>query len=310
MFPALFDPANPQASPEARKLLEYLHSLSGKRILSGQHNYPGSRSGYSGKAYKITGKHPVIWGQDFGFTADGKDGIDHREANMEEAFIRHRQGNIITLMWHAVRPTDEGPNGWKESVQAKLTDAQWRELITPGTVLHGRWLKQLEVIAGHLMKLRDAGIPVLWRPYHEGNGDWFWWGFRPGPEGTQDLFRLMFEVFTKQYGLNNLLWVWNAGQVNEHGNTGPYADYYPGHAYVDVLATDVYGGNYKDEDYEELLRVAAGKPIALGEVGTVPTPAILERQPRWTWFMIWPDFLEKDNTPEGIKALYADSRTL
>src|SRR5581483_8340104 len=133
-----FDPVNPQASPEARKLLEFIYSISGKRILSGQHNYPGFQSGYSKRAHEITGHHPAIWGQDFGFTggAGDKDAILNRGPNMEEAIRRHREGSIITLMWHAVRPQDEEPNGWKESVQNKLTDDEWKRLITPGTELH------------------------------------------------------------------------------------------------------------------------------------------------------------------------------
>jgi mannan endo-1,4-beta-mannosidase len=306
-----FEPVNPQASPEARKLLEFLYSISGKKTLSGQHNYPGFQSGYSARAQEITGRYPAIWGQDFGFTAQGKDGILHRAANMKEAIRRHQEGSIITLMWHAVRPMDDEPNGWKESVQNKLTDPEWEELITPGTPLQGRWLKQLEVVAAYLAGLRDARIPVLWRPYHEGNGDWFWWGFRPGPRGTAALHQLMFEVFTQQYGLNNLLWVWNANKMNyDHQNTGPYLDYYPGHDTVDILATDIYGGDYRDRHYKDLLDVAEGRPVALGEIGTVPQPGLLESQPQWAWFMIWPDFLDATNTHEDIRALYQAPRVL
>lgn len=305
-----FEPVDPQASPEARKLLEYIHSLSGKKTLSGQHNYPGFHSGYSERAHAITGRHPVLWGQDFGFTAEGKDGIGHRNFNMQEAVRRHREGSIITLMWHAVRPMDDEPNGWKESVQNKLTDAEWQELITPGSALYGRWLKQLDVVAGHLAVLRDAGIPVLWRPYHEMNGDWFWWGSRPGPQGTQALYRLIFDHFTKRHRLNNLLWVWNANKVNDEGNAGPYRDHYPGHATVDILATDVYRGDYQQRHYEELLEVAQGRPVALGEIGHVPPASIFARQPRWAWFMVWSDFLDQYNTYNDIRALYNDPRVI
>ena len=300
-----FEPVNPQASPEARRLLEFIYSLYGKRTLSGQHNYPGFRSEFSDKAHEISGRRPAIWGQDFGFTAEGKDSILHRAPNIKETLRQHREGSIITWMWHAVRPMDDEPNGWKESVQNHLTDAQWKDLITPGTKLHQRWLGQLEVVAGFLTQLRDAHVPVLWRPYHEMNGDWFWWGFRPGPQGTQALYRLMFEVFIQRYGLNNLLWVWNANKVNDDvKNTGSYRDYYPGHPYVDILATDIYGGDYQDRHYEELQDVADGRPVALGEIGAVPDPALLNRQPGWAWFMIWPDFLDGTNTHEAIRALY------
>lgn len=307
-----FDPINPKASLEARKLLQFLYSISGKKTLSGQHNYPGFHSGYSERAQEISGHAPALWGQDFGFTggAEDKDAISNREANMEEAIQRHKEGSIITLMWHAVRPMDEEPNGWKKSVQNKLTDAEWRELATPGTPLHNRWLNQLKVVAGHLTKLRDARVPVLWRPYHEGNGNWFWWGGRPGPRGTQALYRLMFQIFTGLYGLNNLLWVWDANKVNDEGNAGPYRDYYPGHATVDILATDIYHADYRDSQYTELVKLAEGRPVALGEIGPVPDPAIFQRQPGWAWFMIWPDYLDKENTHEGIRALYQDPRVL
>ncbi len=306
-----FEPVNPQASPEARRLLEFIYSISGKRTLSGQHNYPGFHSGYSSRAQEITGRRPALWGQDFGFTAHGKDGILHRAANLQEALRKHREGSIITLMWHAVRPMDDEPNGWKESVQNRLTGAEWKDLTTPGTALHQRWLGQLEVVAGYLTELRDARVPVLWRPYHEGNGDWFWWGFRPGPQGTQALYRLMFDVFTQCYGLNNLLWVWNANKVNgDTQNTGPYRDYYPGHRCVDILATDIYHGDYQDRHYEELREVAEGRPVALGEIGAVPDPAVLDRQPGWAWFMIWPDYLDGTNSPESIRALYQAPRVL
>ena len=306
-----FEPVNPQASPEARRLLEFIYSLYGKRTLSGQHNYPGFRSEFSDRAHEISGRRPAIWGQDFGFTAEGKDSILHRAPNIKETLRQYREGSIITWMWHAVRPMDDEPNGWKESVQNHLTDAQWKDLITPGTKLHQRWLGQLEVVAGFLTQLRDAHVPVLWRPYHEMNGDWFWWGFRPGPQGTQALYRLMFEVFIQRYGLNNLLWVWNANKVNDDAkNTGSYRDYYPGHPYVDILATDIYGGDYQDRHYEELQDVAEGRPVALGEIGAVPDPALLNRQPGWAWFMIWPDFLDGTNTPEAIRALYQTPRVL
>ena len=305
-----FEPVNPQASVEARKLLEFLYSISGKKTLSGQHNYPGFQSSYSQRVQEITGKTPAIWGQDFGFTNAGKDNIHVRAANMGEAIRRHREGNLITLMWHAVRPTDDEPNGWKESVQNKLTDAQWKELITPGTPLHQRWLGQLDEVAGHLARLRDEKVPVLWRPYHEMNGNWFWWGFRPGPQGTQALYRLMFEVFTKKYRLDNLLWVWNANKVNDEGNAGPYQDYYPGHDCVDILATDIYHGDYRDKQYEELVKVAEGRPVALGEIGPVPNPRIFQRQPKWAWFMIWCDYLDQQNSHYDLRALYNDPHVL
>ena len=78
-------------------------------------------------------------------------------------------------MWHAVRPIEDEPVKFSTSVQGKLTDAQWHDLVTPSTEINERWKSQVDVIAFYLKQLRDAHVPVLWRPYHEMNGGWFWW---------------------------------------------------------------------------------------------------------------------------------------
>lgn len=303
------EPVNPDASPEARNLLRYLYSIQGKYTLSGQHNYPGTISQYSDEAFQLTGKYPAVWGQDFGFTATGKDGIDSRPAMIKEAIRKYEQGFIITLMWHAVRPIDDEPNGWKESVQNKLTEEQWRELVTPGTELHNRWLAQIDTVAGYLKILRDHEVPVLWRPYHEMNGKWFWWGGWEGKEGYQKLWRNMYDRFVNHHQLNNLIWVWNANAlVNEW--IGDYKVYFPGLDVVDILATDVYGGRYDLVNHTRLLELAEGKPITIGECGKLPTPEILKEQPYWTWFMCWAGHLTKDNNPEEILNIYRDKRVL
>ena len=301
-------PVNPNASKEAIKLLKYLYRVKGDQILSGQHNYPGTLSASTHEAFEITGKYPLIWGQDFGFTANGQDGIIHREAIIQEAIKQHQNGHIITLMWHAVRPIDDEPNGWKESVQNDLTDEEWQELVTPGTFLFKRWLKQLDIIAGYLKILRDKKIPVLWRPYHEMNGKWFWWGDKKGEKGYQALWRNMYDYFVNHHELNNLIWVWNANAL-VNPNISDYYHYFPGPDVVDILATDFYGGKYDVINYTKLSGLAAEKPIAIGECGDLPTPVILDQQPGWSWFMCWANYLKR-NKKEAILDLYNDPRVI
>ena len=96
------------------------------------------------------------------------------------------------MMWHAGRPMDNPPYGWKESIQGELDDAQWKELTTPGSPLNKRWEAQVDKIASYLKQLQDANVPVLWRPYHEMNGVWFWWGDKKGPDGYQKLWKMMY----------------------------------------------------------------------------------------------------------------------
>lgn len=301
----------PHPSREACRVLDFIKGIEGRRLVSGQHNYPGYGTRSSERIREMTGKLPALWGNDFGFTADDKDGISHRKAVLAEAKRQWQSGALVVLTWHAVRPTDDEPCGWKTSVQAKMTDEQWRELITPGTPLHHRWCAQVDKVAEMLKELRDAGVPVLWRPYHEMNGGWFWWGGRKGPDGFVSLWRMMRERYTKVHGLNNLIWVWNPNAPV--GKVGAYVDYFPGLDEVDILATDVYdhqktGQPFLQKDYEDLLRLSKDKPIALGEVGPAPSPSVIESQPRWTWFMIWCNFETKQ--PDAVRLIYADPKVL
>jgi mannan endo-1,4-beta-mannosidase len=185
-----------------------------------------------------------------------------------------------------MRPTEDEPGqpggSWKNSVQARLTDDQWEELITPGTPLHTRWEKYMDTAAGYLKQLQDAHIPVLWRPMHENNGTFFWWGGRPGMGGTAQLYREIYARLVYVYHLDNLIWVWNENA----GPLGEYYNFFPGQRYVDVVSYDNYG-RLNDRSYHELLALAEGKPVALGEVGVPPSAEVLKAEPRWAWFMVW-----------------------
>lgn len=303
------EPVNPNATPEARALLDFLYQISGRNIMSGQHNFPAHGSRHSDRAAEIAGHYPAVWGEDFGFSVGDHDDITYRQAMIDDAKRQYAAGSIITLMWHAVRPIDEEPVTFKNSIQRKVTDEEWQAIITPGSALYQRWQCQVDVIAGYLKQLNEAHIPVLWRPYHEMNGDWFWWGGKTGPNGYARLWKQLFERLVNHHKLNNLIWVWNANAPRSD-NVLPHAACYPGHEYVDILATDIYSNDWKQEYYEDLLALAGGRPVAIGECGHLPPPDVLDAQPKWTWFMAWTDLLVQFNTPESIKAVYNDPRTL
>ena len=171
------------------------------------------------------------------------------------------------------------------SVQGQLTDEQWNDVITPGTELYNHWCAQVDVIAGFLKQLQAAHIPVLWRPYHEMNGNWFWWGGRGGDRGTAALYRQLFDRLVNYHHLNNLVWIWSVDRPGT--NAGPFADFFPGKTYFDIAALDVYRNDFQKSYYDDLLKLAAGKPVTLAEVGPAPTPAVLKQQPKWTWWMLW-----------------------
>lgn len=301
-------PVNPHATPEARALLAYLNSISGKGIVTGQHNYPYTGARWTDMAYDLTGKYPGLYGQDFGFSAgEDKDSVLSRPEMIEEVKRQYQHGSIIALTWHEVRPTDDEPVTFTGSVQAHLTDYEWKELLTPGTPIYNRWCAQVDVVAGYLRQLRDAHVPVLYRPYHEINGNWFWWTGRPGKEGSAALYRQLYDRFVNVHHLDNLIWVWNVNAPNP--GWPPVAEYYPGANYADVVSMDIYG-EFKQEFYDSMVAVAGNKPIALAEVGGLPSPDVLEKQPKWTYFMSWSEFIQSGNPLERVRAVYSSPRAI
>jgi mannan endo-1,4-beta-mannosidase len=281
-------PVNPNATQEARDLLKKICDVSGKGILTGQHNFPNERNADTEAIHTATGKYPAIWGSDFGFTnLEDKDSVTHRDLMIEEAKRQYAAGSIIYLCWHMLRPTEDEPGqpvvSWGGSVQARLTDDQWLELITSDSPLHQRWEKYIDTAAGYLKQLQDAHIPVLWRPMHENNGTFFWWGGRPGPYGTAELFREIYNRMVNVHHLNNLVWVWNQ---NGPAPGGEFYSFYPGPQYADVVSYDNYS-TLDDRYYQEILTIANGKPIGFGEVGSPPPPEVLMMQPKMAFYMTW-----------------------
>jgi mannan endo-1,4-beta-mannosidase len=295
-------PVTPNASPEAVELLKLVYSISGKHTMTGQHNFPNTKDTYTQQAAKSWGKVPAVYGQDWGFAKEGdKDSYLARPDIVAECKRQYALGSIVTICWHAVPPTAEEPVTFMPrrpaaqqpsgpapeklaSVQGKLTDEQFKDVLTPGTELYKRWCAQVDAVAGFLKQLQEAKVPVLWRPYHEMNGDWFWWGGRRGEYSTARLYRQIFDRYVHHHKLTNLIWVWSVDRPERADRQ--FADYYPGAEYFDIASLDVYG-EFKQSYYDDLLKVAAGKPLALAEVGRAPTIEILAKQPGWTWWMTW-----------------------
>jgi mannan endo-1,4-beta-mannosidase len=312
-----FIPANPAMSPEAKALLDLHYRISGKYILTGQHNYPVTKDRNSRFAAKFLGETPVIWSSDFGFSKEGdKDSYLARPDIVKEAIRQHRKGSIITLCWHAVPPTANEPitfqpqgkvePGKLASVQGRLLEEQYKDLLTPGTGIYKQWARQVDTIAFYLKQLQDAKVPVLWRPYHEMNGDWFWWGERVGQYSTADIYRQLFDRLVNVHHLNNLVWVWNVDRPGKP--IRQFRNFYPGNDYLDILSLDVYGSDFNQAYYDSLLVLSKGKPILFGEVGQPPLTSILDKQPLWTSWVIWAG-MTRGMTDEHI-AMLKDPRVL
>ena len=146
-------------------------------------------------------------------------------------------------------------------------------------------MAQVDTIAYYLKQLQKAHVPVLWRPYHEMNGTWFWWGGRYSGYPTKALYQQIFDRLVNYHKLNNLIWVWSVDRPTKPGME--FSNFFPGSKYFDIAALDVYGSDFNQSYYDQLLALANGKPITLAEVGNPPSPQVLSQQPKWSYWVIW-----------------------
>lgn len=174
---------NAEAFSAANKatVLNYLASIKGQKIVSGQHNKePASQPNqYTQRVKDITGVYPGLWGGDFLFNSAD---VANRQRIVDQAKTEWKNGALVSLTWHVCPPT-VGSSCSFDDVKSDLTDAQWSQLTTNGTSLNTAWKKRLDEIVPYLQQLKDAGVPAIFRPLHEMNEQWAWWG-GAGPEAT------------------------------------------------------------------------------------------------------------------------------
>ena len=291
-----------KAGARSFQTLDFIKSISGKKTLAGQHNKEPNADPDKWTRYikETTGKYPALWSGDFLFQQDN---IDNRWKMVLEAKTQWDHGAVINLMWHACPPDQGEPCGWDPGLlNAQLDDEQWGELITDGSPLNEAWKERMDDIAIYLRYLENNGVEVLFRPFHEMNQGLFWWGGRPGPEGTAELFRITHDYFTKTKGLSNLIWVWDMQDMSRD-----FEAYNPGDEYWDIFGFDIYDKGYDISWYNYILPIVGDKPMAIGECSGLPSPEILKAQPRWVFFMPWAELVKQSNTPEQIIEVYNES---
>ena len=167
------------------------------------------------------------------------------------------------------------------------------EFDLKNATVEGTWEKafvdyDLANLAAYLKLLKDADIPVLWRPLHEAAGGWFWWGI--DAEAFKALWKYMFN-YLKAEGFDNLIWVWTSQTGDDN--------WYPGDEYVDIVGRDLYGDNAAScaNNYTTLFNKYSNKIVTLSECGwseyTNSRIANISEQwesgAKWSWFMPWYD---------------------
>lgn len=298
-----FNLSNPAAAPACRRLMRVLRSLRGKGILAGQH-INGSDADVE-LIEGLSGRLPAVVGFDMMAFSSAcfpqtrtpacVNEVANCMGNIERALYWGRdRGALVTLSWHWFSPTD----GWDKSFYTQNTNFDLKSALETKDHRYELLLKDIDMVAEQLKRLQDADIPVLWRPLHEADGRWFWWG-ACGPESYIALYRLMYDRMTHHHRLNNLIWVWNA----------PEDGWFPGHDVVDIIAADVYAPQANTGaialEYSRCVQAAGGRalPAALSEAGVAPDPdKIFARNVPWLWFMLWCGFTrdEQHNPHEQL----------
>lgn len=285
-------PADTRATASTRQLLQRLQSLLRQGVMFGHQDdlaygvgwkYQHGRSDVK----DVTGDWPAVYGWDLGhLELDRPHNLDSVSFDSIRAYIRevHERGGVNTISWHLDNPVSGG-SSWDTSLAVTA--------ILPGGGQHAvytAWLDKLAAFMHSLVSTNGTPIPVIFRPFHEHTGGWFWWG---QPFCTNTEFRTLWQ-FTINYlatvkQVHNLLYAYSAADFKD---SGQYLERYPGNAFVDVIGFDLYQSG-QAADYQRLLRerlhvleeVAAvhGKIPALTETG-------YERIPRADWWtqVLWP----------------------
>jgi mannan endo-1,4-beta-mannosidase len=251
-------------------IIKYIATLaSNQKVLTGQQcgngdDAPSDFNLYIENLFKSTNKYVGLLGVDYGWKDNSFNAIN-------QLLINHwNQKGLVTISWHADNPWTDGYNVRWNSAQNKETINLNALLKTaPMSKAKTNYRAELARVAEALQQLKNAGVVVIWRPFHEMNGDWFWWGISEyvktpsNVEAYKNLWKDLHETLTKDYGLTNLIWTY--GPNHEASWSGSVTVYYPGEEFVDLVGEDYYGPTPSFPDYEALK--ALGKPLVLCEGG-------------------------------------------
>lgn len=280
-------------SAKATKLYDYLLENFETKTLSAMMADVAWNTDESEKVFQWTGKYPAINCFDYVHlpaSLSGANWIDYGDITPVKEWADN--GGIVAAMWHWNVPrkaTDEtlDPNNDYAFYRAD-TEFDAANATVEGTWENKVFTEDLKSVAGYLKLPQEADIPVLWRPFHEAAGGWFWWG--KDAASFKALWIAMFDYFKAQ-GLDNLIWVW----TTEIGDD----DWYPGDQYVDIIGRDLYGDNAADcaSQYNSISAAYGAKMVALSECGyssdKLSGIGLLSEQwaagARWSWFMPWYD---------------------
>ena len=326
--------SDPKATPEAQKVQDYLGSVYGKKIVSGQQEiYGGGNNGnYELEfdyIYDLSGKYPAVRGFDF-MNYNPLYGWDDQTTERVIDWVNKR-GGIATASWHINVPIDfenyevGDKVDWQKCTYATKSSFKTEDCIVEGTKENDYWNAAIKMLAEQLKRLQDANVPLIFRPLHEaegnantdGSGAWFWWG-KAGAKTYVKIWKYLYEKLTKEYELHNLIWEQNLYAWNSDS-----AQWYAGDEYVDMVGYDKYNTVYNRHDgktsgpnldseseifYTLVKFVDNKKMVAMAENDSIPSVYnLIIEHAAWLYFCPWyGEFIldEKNNAKADLKELY------
>lgn len=320
-------PVNANATESALKLYAFLAENFGDRTISGI--MTGNMDGSDGKSvkahedvqavYKASGYYPALVGFDFmngtGVETDKSNSWfkEYNDKVLSLAKDVWNQGGIPDFSWHWRDPSRTTGEFYSKDAKLNFTtamnaDGSWNT----GSALYKNLIKDIDIVAGYFLSLQEDGVACIFRPLHEANGGWFWWGTQ-GAEAYKKLFQLVYDEMVNVKGVNNVIWDWNADF-----NLG--TEWCPGAEYYDIVSTDIYN-NANDHSsnypaFDKLKEATEGKKIiALAENGPIPDIELMaDDEAMWSWWMPWYQswdgkFVDKTSKDEWKKCM-SDTRVI
>lgn len=228
----------------------------------------------------IVGDYPAVMGFEIGrIEKGGKESLDNVDFDTmrQEIINQYNRGGMITISWHMDNPMTGG-DSWDVATKGVVTS------VLPNGENHEMFMSWLQYGAdffNSLVTQDGSKIPVLFRPWHEHTGSWFWWGKdNCTTEEYKQLWLLTYNYFQEQ-GVDNLLYGYSP---DSQGPGEIYMERYPGDKYVDLLGLDIYHRNNEEgiENYQNSLHTILSflteegerrnKPIAVTETGLEAIP--------------------------------------
>lgn len=274
-------PANPHATLATRQLMARMVADYGKVTWAGQDGAFDATN-----VFKLSARWPVIVAGDFMDYSPSRVRYGGHPKNLSKKMIAlANSGFVLSMQWHWNAPTNllntSDEPWWRSFYTEATTFDVAAAMANTNSAEHTLLLRDMDVIAAQLNIFSSNNIPVLWRPLHESEGGWFWWGAQ-GPEAFKQLWRLLYNRLTQYHGLNNLIWVLSSEDPA----------WYPGDDVVDIIGVDAYPTDRSDPlsaRWEALkTRFNGKKLIALTEFGGAPDIPKMQQFGVWfSYFAPW-----------------------